>query len=112
VSMSNIEIVEAVFEAYRAQDLARMGSLFAEDFTFTSPQDDHLDKATFLRVCAPTASRMTEQRILHLTEAGGGNVFVMYEYTLTTGETHRNTECLTVRDGKVVQTQVFFGGRY
>jgi ketosteroid isomerase-like protein len=110
--MTNKEIVEAAFEAYRGQDLARMESLLAEDFTFTSPQDDHIDKAEFLRVCFPTASRMSEQRTLLLADAEGGNVFVMYEYTLITGETHRNTECMTVRDGKVVATQVFFGGRY
>ena len=36
----------------------------------------------------------------------------MYEYELLTGERHRNVEVLTVRDGKVVEAQVFFGGDY
>jgi len=40
-------------------------------------------------------------------------VFVMYEYVLKeTGERHRNVEMLTVRDDQVVETQVFFGGRF
>ena len=44
--------------------------------------------------------------------AGGGDVFAMYEYELReTGERHRNVELLTVRDGQVRETQVFFGGR-
>jgi hypothetical protein len=34
----------------------------------------------------------------------------MYDYVLKTGEHHRNVEVLTVRDGTIVETQVFFGG--
>ncbi len=41
----------------------------------------------------------------------GDDVFVLYEYELGTGERYRNMEVLTVRDDKVVETQVFFGGR-
>jgi hypothetical protein len=36
----------------------------------------------------------------------------MYEYELLTGERRRNVEVLTVRDSRVVETQVFFGGKY
>ena len=43
--------------------------------------------------------------------ADGDDVFVMYEYELKTGERHRNVELLTIRDARVVETQVFFGGR-
>jgi hypothetical protein len=35
----------------------------------------------------------------------------MYEYELKTGERHRNTEFITVREGQLAETQVFFGGR-
>lgn len=34
------------------------------------------------------------------------------DVVLLTGERHRNVEVLTVRDSKVVETQVFFGGNY
>jgi len=37
-------------------------------------------------------------------------VFILYEYELQTGERHRNAEFITVRDGRLVETQVFFGG--
>jgi hypothetical protein len=36
-----------------AQDRARSESLIAEDFVFTSPQDDHIDKATNRIAMAP-----------------------------------------------------------
>ena len=36
---------------------------------------------------------------------------VLYEYELTSGERYRNAEYIRVRDGQLVATQVFFGGR-
>jgi hypothetical protein len=49
---------------------------------------------------------------LHVVQADGDDVFVMYEYELKTGERHRNVEVLTVQDGQITEAQVFFGGRY
>jgi hypothetical protein len=63
--------VRAAFEAHRAQDLAVERALLAEHFRFTSPQDDHIDKAAFLEPCFPTAARLVSQVILDLVDAGG-----------------------------------------
>lgn len=110
--MSEVETVRAVFDAYLRHDRETEDRLLAEDFVFTSPQDDHIDKATFFDRCFPTADRVTTQEMLYVVPAGGGDVFAMYEYELReTGERHRNVELLTVRDGRVRETQVFFGGR-
>jgi ketosteroid isomerase-like protein len=109
---SPVDTVRAQFDAYRAQDRAAADRLLADDLTFTSPQDDHIDKAAFLERCFPTADRFSSQEILRLVDAGGDDdVFVLYEYELTSGERHRNAEYLTVRDGRIVDIQVFFGGR-
>lgn len=109
--MSAIDVVRASFDAYRSQDYDTASRLLAEDFAFTSPQDDRLDKATFLRRCFPTADRFRSQEILELVEAGQRGVFLLYEYELVTGGRYRNAEFITVRDGQLVETQVFFGGR-
>lgn len=109
--MSQINVVRASFEAYRNQDRDAAERLVADDFTFTSPQDEHIDRAAYFERCFPTADRFTWQRILHITPTGGDDVFVLYEYQLRTGERFRNTEVITVRDGRIAQTQVFFGGR-
>ena len=85
--------------------------MLADDFVFTSPQDDHIDKAAFMERCFPTADRLVSQEILEVVSAGTDGVFIMYEYELKTGGRHRNTEFITVRDGRLVETQVFFGGR-
>ena len=110
--MSEVDIVQAVFDAYLRQDRETEDRLLAEDFVFTSPQDDHIDKATFFERCFPTADRFTTQEMIYVVPTGGGDVFAMYEYELKeSGERHRNVELLTVRDGQVAETQVFFGGR-
>jgi ketosteroid isomerase-like protein len=109
--MSDTDIVRASFDAYRAQDRATAGRLLAEDFVFTSPQDDHIGKAEFLRRCFPTADRFRCQQVLQVARAGDAGVFVLYEYELRSGERYRNTEFITVRGGQIVETQVFFGGR-
>lgn len=109
---SNADIVRTMFESYLAQDSETAERLVAEDFVFTSPQDDHIDKAAFFERCFPTTARIRSQEMVHVVPVpDSDDVFIMYEYELLTGERHRNTEVLTVRDGKIVETQVFFGGR-
>ncbi len=87
-----------------------MDRVLADEFVFTSPQDDHIDKAAFMERCFPTADRFASQTIVELVGAGGDGVFLMYEYELQGGGRYRNVEFSTVRDGKIVETQVFFGG--
>ncbi|MFF1281287.1 nuclear transport factor 2 family protein [Streptomyces sp. NPDC058299] len=103
-------VVEAAFRAYRAQDRAAALPLYADDFTFTSPQDDHIDRAAFFARCFPTAGRFTDQRILHIVAVDEELVLVHYEYEPTSGGRYRNVEAVTVRDGHIREVQVFFGG--
>ena len=108
---ANAEVVRAAFRYYRAQDREAAFPLYADTFTFTSPQDDHIDRAAFFERCFPTAERLVRQDLLHVTPADEELVFVAYEYELTTGEVHRNVEMMTVRGGLIHEVQVFFGGR-
>lgn len=112
LAIINAGVVRACFESYLKQDRDAAESLIADDFLFTSPQDDHIDRAAFFERCFPTAGRVRTQELLHVVPSDGEDVFVMYEYELLTGERHRNVEVLTVRDGKVVEAQVFFGSDY
>jgi ketosteroid isomerase-like protein len=109
--MSDIDIVRASFEAYRSQDRDMAQRLLAEDFVFTSPQDDHIGKAAYLQRCFPTADRFLSQEIIELVGAGSDGVFLLYKYQLTTGQRYRNAEFIRLRDGQLVEIQVFFGGR-
>jgi ketosteroid isomerase-like protein len=104
-----LDIVRRLFTAFREQDLESARTLLAPDFVFTSPQDDHIDRAAYLERCFPTADRFVEQRLLRWATTDD-DVFVMYEYELRDGGRYRNAELITVRGGRVVAVQVFFGG--
>ena len=110
--MSNIDVVRQLQRAFDEQDAATAERLLADDYRFTSPQDDHLDKADWLRICFPTAAHFAERTILAIEALGSNDVLTYYEYEVAdTGEVYRNAEVITVRDGRVVETRVFFGGR-
>lgn len=104
-------IARALFRAYLEGDRGSAEHLVAAEMVFTSPQDDHIDRAAYFERCFPTASRLARQEVLAVADARPGSVFLLYEYELLTGEVHRNAEYLTVRKGQVVEVQVFFGGR-
>ena len=44
----NADTVRAFFRSFLAQDRAAADRLVAGEFVFTSPQDDHIDRATFI----------------------------------------------------------------
>jgi ketosteroid isomerase-like protein len=108
---SSEDAVRRLFASYVRGDRATAERLLGEEFVFTSPQDDHIDRATYFERCFPTSDRFSYQELKRVV-ATGEDVFVMYEYQLReTGERYRNAELLTVREGRIVEAQVFFGGK-
>lgn len=108
--MDTTRTVRSLFDAYIAQDRQTAERLVADDFVFTSPQDDHIDRDAFFDRCFPTAVRFTSHQMMEVVPISEHDVFVRYEYVLHDGARHRNTEVLTVRAGQVIETQVYFGG--
>ncbi len=109
--MTTADIVRTCFESYVHQDRDRADGLIGDTFVFTSPQDDHIDRTAYFERCFPTMDRLRRHDLIHVTPADAEDVFVLYEYELTTGEVFRNADVLTVRGGQIVEAQVFFGGR-
>ena len=109
--MTPEQVVRAAFAAYHDQDRAAAEALYAESFVFTSPQDDHIDRATWFARCFPTAGRFAAHDLEHVVDVGGGQVLVTYAYALADGSRWRNAELTHVRDGRITEVQVFFGGR-
>jgi ketosteroid isomerase-like protein len=108
--MTDEEIVRASVAAYTANDREAAERIFAPGFVFTSPQDDHIDRATWFEVCFPTAGRFVSHELLEIVPTASG-VLSLYEYELQNGERYRNAELAVVRDGQIAEVQVFFGGR-
>lgn len=107
---SAIDVVRRFYVAYQEQDLQLARALLSDDVTFTSPQDDHLDKAAYLDRCFPTASRFVWTDVLEPIEAEPGLVVWRYRYELQDGGRFSNVEEITVRGDRIVQIRVYFGG--
>jgi ketosteroid isomerase-like protein len=103
-----VAIARAGYEAYAAKDRAALERLIAEDFHFTTPLDNRIDRATYFARCWPNSERIGRFDFINLVP-DGDRVFVTYEGHRTNGESFRNTEIATVRDGRIVEVEVYFG---
>lgn len=98
---------QALYAAYVAKDRPAAELLLADDFSFTSPLDNAIDRATYFAICWPSSGGMKSFNFVQIAQSGE-RVFVTYE-----GEGEktrfRNTEIITVRDGKIAAVEVYFG---
>ena len=105
--MTPSETVRACMQAYVDKDRDAVEKLIAEDFHFTSPLDNRLDRATYFARCWPNSAAMEGVTFIHVVEHGE-SVFLTYEAEAG-GKRFRNTEILTVRDGRITEVEVYFG---
>ena len=103
-----VAIARATYEAYATKDRTAIEKLIADDFHFTSPLDNRLDRATYFERCWPNSEWIKSFDFISLVPHDD-RVVVTYEAHTNNGDSFRNTEVLTVRDGKVVEAEVYFG---
>ncbi len=101
------KIARASYLAYVNKDRAAIEALIDEGFHFTSPLDNRIDRATYFARCWPNCETIISFEFIHVVSSGE-RVFVTYEGSSTRGR-FRNTELLTIKHGKIVEVQVFFG---
>jgi len=101
-------VARASYQAWVDNDREALEALIGEDFRFTSPYDNGLDRAAFFARCWPNAQQITGFEFVRIA-ASGEEVFVTYVGETASGKRFRNTEVLTVRDGKIVSAEVYFG---
>jgi ketosteroid isomerase-like protein len=98
----------ASYEAYVRKDREAIEALIDDDFHFTSPLDNRIDRQTYFERCWPNSARIAGFQFINLVQ-DGDKVFVTYEGTNDDGSGFRNTEILTVRNGKLLDAEVYFG---
>jgi ketosteroid isomerase-like protein len=103
-----ISIVRKSYMAYVNKDRSMIESVLAEDFHFTSPLDNRIDRKTYFERCWPNSLGITEFDFIHLV-CDGDWVFVTYEGRNAGGKRFRNTEIITLRNGLIVEAEVYFG---
>ncbi len=110
-TQSKAGIIRAVFAAYLSNDRKTVEDTFTDDFRFTSPYDDEIDKATYFERCW----RVTDWIQRHELErifVEGEEAFVTYKCLAKDGKSFRNTELFSFEGGKIKRIDVYFGATY
>lgn len=83
-------------------------TMLTEDFTFSSPQDDHIDRATYFERCWPNEPALTSFDIEFLA-VNGQEAVVRYRAEMTNGKAFRNMESFRFDGEKIASVHVYFG---
>jgi ketosteroid isomerase-like protein len=103
--------IRALFAAYIANDRRAVEDALADDFRFTSPYDDALDKATYFERCWKN-SGWIERHELEKIVVQGDEAFVTYKCVAKDGKSFRNTEFFVFAGDRVRSIDVYFGATY
>jgi len=105
---ARLKAVRACYAAYESGDRDVVEELLADDYTFYSPPDPGIDRATYFERCWPNAETIDAFEFKRLVEVGD-EVLVTYESTKTDGRRFRNTELFGFDGDKIARTEVYFG---
>ena len=108
---SKAEMIRGIFAAYMSNDRKVVEDALTDDFRFTSPYDDEIDKATYFERCWRN-SDWIERHELEKIFVDGNEAFVSYRCVAKGGKNFRNTEFFTFEGGRVKRIDVYFGATY
>jgi hypothetical protein len=103
-----LHIARDIYGAYVSGDRGTVEDALSDDFTFYSPPDPGIDRATYFERCWPNSELLESFDFIRMIEAGD-EVIVTYESTKTDGARFRNTEILRFDGEKVSKAEVYFG---
>ncbi|MEH2479297.1 ketosteroid isomerase-like protein [Nitrobacteraceae bacterium AZCC 2146] len=110
-STSKAELIRELFAAYLSNDRKAVEDVLTEDFRFTSPYDDEIDKATYFERCwrnSDWIERHEQERIV----VDGDAAFVTYKCMAKGGKSFRNTEFFVFEGDRIRSIDVYFGASY
>ena len=110
-STNRAAAIRAIFAAYMTNDRKAVEDRLADDFRFTSPYDDGIDKATYFERCWSN-SDWIERHQLEKILVEGDEAFVTYQCVAKSGKNFRNTEFFVFAGDKVRRIDVYFGATY
>jgi ketosteroid isomerase-like protein len=105
------KIIRAIFAAYMANDRKGVEDALTEDFRFTSPYDDAIDRATYFARCWRDTGWI-ERHELEKIFVEGDEAYVTYRCVARDGKSFRNTEFFSFAGDKVRRIDVYFGATY
>ena len=105
------KIIRTLFAAYMANDRKAVEDTLTEDFRFTSPYDDRIDRKTYFERCWRDTGWI-ERHELEKILVEGDEAFVTYKCLVKGGKSFRNTEFFAFADDKIKSIDVYFGASY
>ncbi len=102
-------IIRRYFEAYRKKERDILEELLLPDFTFTSPRDDAIDRATYFDWCWKSSGHIVGHDLERIVQIGENEFLIVYLCTADGGRQFRNAEVFTLTDDKVRAVEVYFG---
>jgi ketosteroid isomerase-like protein len=101
-------LVEKYLSAFVMRDRKILEEGLTDDFTFTSPRDDHIDKTAFFERCYP-GGELFRSQVIEQIFADGNEAVVRYLAELKDGTKFRNMEFIRFEGDKIKSVDVYFG---
>jgi hypothetical protein len=111
LSAKNEATIRNYYAAWETKEWHPVDILLADNFTFSSPMDDHISKSAFKKGCWDTQIAFIERNDLKRVIATGNDAFVMYVCHTTNGKAFRNVEYVRLKDDQVEAIECYFGAQ-
>lgn len=102
-----LDTARKALRAFADKDRAAIEAVIGEPYSFTSPLDNAISRDSFFTRCWPNSEAFTGMNFIHGAEDGEW-AFITYEGEAN-GKRFRNTEAHRVVDGRIIETEVYFG---
>jgi hypothetical protein len=103
------KLIKTYLTGFEKKDWNMVASVFAKDFTFTSPAgDDHITLAQYKEKCFPTSKFFKKVEFPRIM-VDGNTAFAIYDITTTENKFVHNVEYYTFSNGKIKTIECFFG---
>jgi ketosteroid isomerase-like protein len=106
--MDVAEKIRSYYRAYETSDRAVVEQLLSNEFTFTSPLDDRIDRATYFSKCWPGNDHL-QSFTLHQLVVDGQHALIRYEAEWDDGTSFENVEHFELGRDQVTHIDVYFG---
>ncbi len=104
-------LIRNLFAAYLANDQGRVANALADDFRFTSPYDDYIDKQAYFERCWKDTGWIAHHELERIC-VEGDEAFVTYRCLARDGKSFRNTEFFVFSADRIRRIDVYFGATY
>lgn len=105
---NRLALIRRYYKAYEDDDRPAIEQLLHPDFTFTSPADDRIDRATYFERCWPPHESIESFTVLDVCADTDG-ALIRYRAAELAGPGFANVEHFEFSDDRISHVDVYFG---